>query len=123
MASSELFFIGRLVNVYEKPRRVVNEDALLNIHDLKPGMDHVNLMAEVLNVSEPKQIITGTGVEHSILEVEVRDKTGSIALVLWNERILPLKVGDTLQIENGFVSSFKGKWRINVGKYGDAKKI
>ncbi len=123
MASSELFFIGRLVNVYEKPRRLVNEDELLNIRDLKPGMDHVNLRAEVLNISEPKQIITGTGVEHNILEVEVRDKTGSIALVLWNERILSLKVGDTLQIENGFVSSFKGKWRINVGKYGDAKKI
>ncbi len=86
-------------------------------------MDHVNLKAEVLNISEPKLIITGTGVEHNILEVEVRDKTGSIALVLWNERILSLKVGDALQIENGFVTSFKGKWRINVGKYGDAKKI
>ncbi len=101
----------------------MNEDELLNICDLKPGMDHVNLKAKVLNISEPKQIITGTGVEHKILEVEVRDKTGSIALVLWNERILPLKVGDTLQIENGFVSSFKGKWRISVGKYGDATKI
>ncbi len=123
MAPAQLFFIGRLVNVYEKPRRVVREDELLNIRDLKPGMDHVNLKAEVLNISEPKQIITGTGVEHNILEVEVRDKTGSIALVLWNERILSLKVGDALQIENGFVTSFKGKWRINVGKYGDAKKI
>ncbi len=123
MAPAQLFFIGRLVNVYEKPRRVVREDELLNICDLKPGMDHVNLKAEVLNISEPKLIITGTGVEHNILEVEVRDKTGSIALVLWNERILSLKVGDALQIENGFVTSFKGKWRINVGKYGDAKKI
>lgn len=123
MAYSQLFFIGRLVNVYEKPRRVVNEDELLNISDLKPGMDHVNLKAEVLNISKPKQIITGTGVEHNILEMEVRDETGSIALILWNERILPLKVGDNLQIENGFVSSFKGKWRINIGKYGDAKKI
>ena len=95
----------------------------MNIRNLKPGMDNVNLRVEVLSISEPKQIITGTGVEHNILEAEVKDETGSIALVLWNERILPLKVGDTLQIENGFVSSFKGKWRINVGKYGDAKKI
>jgi len=123
MAYSQLFFIGRLVNVYEKPRRVVSEDELLNISDLKPGMDHVNLKAEVLNISKPKQIITGTGVERNILEMEVRDETGSIALILWDERILPVKVGDNLQIENGFVSSFKGKWRINIGKYGDAKKI
>jgi len=28
-----------------------------------------------------------------------------------------------LQIENGFVSSFKGNWRINVGKYGKIVKI
>jgi replication factor A1 len=95
----------------------------LNIRDLKPGMDNVNLRVEVLSISEPKQIITGTGIKHDILEAEVKDETGSIALVLWNERILPLKVGDTLQIENGFVTSFKGKWRINVGKYGDATKI
>ncbi len=95
----------------------------MNIRDLKPGMDHVNLTAEVLNISEQKQIITGTGFEHNVMEAEVKDETGSIALVLWNERILPLKVGDNLQIENGFVTSFKGKWRINVGKYGDTKKI
>ncbi len=95
----------------------------MNIRDLKPGMDHVNLRVEVLSISEPKQIITGTGIKHDILEAEVKDETGSIALVLWDERILPLKVGDTLQIENGFVTSFKGKWKINVGKYGDATKI
>lgn len=95
----------------------------MNISELKPGMDHVNLRVEVLNVSEPKQIITGTSIKHDILEIEVGDETGSIMLVLWNEKILPIKTGDTLQIENGFVSSFKGKWRINIGKYGDIKKI
>jgi len=95
----------------------------LNIGELKPGMDHVNLKVEVLNISEPKQIITGTGIKHDILEADVRDETGSIMLVLWNEKILSIKVGGTLQIENGFVSSFKGKWRINIGKYGDITKI
>ncbi|MFQ5837139.1 MAG: single-stranded DNA-binding protein, partial [Candidatus Bathyarchaeia archaeon] len=95
----------------------------MNIDELKPGMDHVNIKVKVLNISEPKQIITGTGIKHDILEAEIEDETGSMMLVLWNERILPIKVGDTLQIENGFVSSFKGKWRINVGKYGDITKI
>ena len=112
-----------MVNVYEKPRRVVNEDDLLNIDELKPGMDRVNINVKVLNTSEPKQIISGTGIKYDILEADVEDETGSIMLVLWNERILPIEVGDDLQIENGFVSSFKGKWRINVGKYGDITKI
>ncbi len=95
----------------------------MNIDELKPGMDHVNIKVKVLSTSEPKQIITGTGIKHDILEAEVEDETGSIMLVLWNEKILPIKVGDALQIENGFVSSFKGKWRINVGKYGTITKI
>jgi len=86
-------------------------------------MDHVNVKVKVLNISESKQIITGTGIQHDILEVEVEDDTGSIMLVLWNEKISPIKIGDALQIENGFVSSFKGKWRINIGKYGDITKI
>jgi len=95
----------------------------LNIYILKPGMDHVNIKVKVLKTSEPKQIITGTGIKHDILEAEVGDETGAIMLVLWNEKILTVKVGDTLQIENGFVSSFKGKWRINIGKYGNITKI
>jgi len=69
------------------------------------------MKVKVLNTSEPKRIITGMSIEYKILEVEVRDETGSIALVLWDEKILPLRVGETLQIKNGFINSFKGEWR------------
>jgi len=95
----------------------------LNIRDLKPGMNNVNIKVKVLSISEPKQVTTGTGIEHEILEAKVEDETGSIVLVLWDEKIIPLKVGDSLQIENGFVTSFKGEWRINVGKYGEVAKV
>jgi len=53
----------------------------------------------------------------------VQDETGSVTLVLWNDKIIPVEVGDMLEIRNGFVTSFKGVWRINVGKYGDVTKI
>jgi len=86
-------------------------------------MNHVNIRVRVLSVSEPKQITTGTSIEHEILEAKVEDETGSTALVLWDEKIIPIKVGDALQIENGFVTSFKGEWRINVGKYGEVAKV
>ena len=96
---------------------------MLNIRDLQPGMSSVNVKVAVSEILEPKQIITGKGVEHEILEAKVEDETGAITLVLWNEKILPLKMGDVLQIGNGFVSSFKGEWRINVGKYGEIVKV
>jgi len=86
-------------------------------------MSHVNITVKVLNVSESKQVVTSAGVDHEILELEVGDKSGSIKLVLWDEKIIPdLKTGDRVKIENGFVTSFKGAWRINVGRYGEARK-
>jgi len=95
----------------------------LNIHDLKPGMSSVNIKVTVSEISEPKHVATGKGTKHEILEVQVKDETGTITMVLWDEKIIPLEVGDVLQIENGFVSSFKGEWRINVGKYGKITKL
>jgi len=86
-------------------------------------MDHVTIKVKVLGTSEPKQITTGTGIEHEILETKVEDETGSMVLVLWDEKIISLEVGDALKIENGFVTSFKGEWRINVGKYGEVAKV
>jgi len=87
-------------------------------------MSHVNVIVNVLSTSESKQVVTSAGVDHEILELEVGDKSGSIKLVLWDEKIiLGLKKGEKIKIENGFVTSFKGAWRINVGRYGEAKKI
>jgi len=86
-------------------------------------MSHVNITVNVLVVSESRQMVTSAGVEREILELDVGDKSGSIKLVLWDEKIIPLKVGDTVKIENGFVTSFKGAWRINVGRYGNITKV
>jgi ssDNA-binding replication factor A large subunit len=81
------------------------------------------MTAKVLEVSGSKQMVTSAGVSHEILELNIDDKSGSIKLVLWDEKIIQLKVGDTVKIENGFVTSFKGSWRINVGRYGTITKI
>ena len=95
----------------------------MNIRDLKPGMSRLSMKVKVARVSEPKHVTSGKGVEHEILELAVEDETGSMAMDLWNEKIIPVNAGDVLQIENGFVTSFKGVWRINVGKYGDVAKV
>jgi len=96
---------------------------VLNIRDLKPGMSSINIKVTVSEILKPKQVMTGKGVEHEILEATVKDETGATTLVLWDEKVLPLKVGDALQIKNGFMTSFKGEWRINVGKYGEITKL
>jgi len=96
----------------------------LNVQNLQPGMSHVNITVKVLTTSGSTQLVTSGGVDHEIVELEVGDESGSIKLVLWDEKIIPdLKKDDTVSIENGFVTSFKGSWRINVGRYGTIRKI
>lgn len=86
-------------------------------------MSRVNIKVKVVSTAEVQRVTTGRGIEHEIQELKIEDKTGSITLVLWDDKITPLKAGDLLQIENGFVTSFKGDWRINVGKYSEITKV
>lgn len=96
----------------------------MKVLDLKPGMSHVDISVNILNTSESKQVVTSASVDHEILELEVGDKSGSIKFVLWDEKtIAGLKKGDIVKVENGFVTSFKSTWRINVGRYGTITKI
>ena len=96
----------------------------MKVRDLKPGMSQVNITVKVLNTSESKQVVTSAGIDHEILELEVGDNSGSIRLVIWDEKIIhDLSKNDVIKIENGFVTSFRGAWRINVGRYGEAKKV
>ena len=94
----------------------------MNVRDLKPGMRNVSVELRVISLSEPKLVRTGAGTERQILEMRVGDDTSSVILVLWDEKIIPVQIGDKLRIENGFVTSFKGAWRINVGKYSEVTK-
>lgn len=102
----------------------MKEEIVLNIGDLKPGMSHVDIDVNVVEISERKQITMSGNVKREILELKVEDKTGLITLVLWDDKIIhDLRVGDILQIRNGFVTSYRGEWRVNVGKYGEVRRL
>ena len=93
----------------------------MNIRDLKPGMSGVDIDVEVVDVREARKVVS-RGIERDILELNVKDETGKMMLVLWDDKIIDnLKAGDRIKIENGFVSSYQGVWRINVGRYAEIK--
>jgi len=95
----------------------------LKVQDLKPGMNQVDIRVDVVDFSEPKKVTMSDGVKRDILELTVKDETGSIALVLWDDKVIRgVKIGDNLRIRNGFVTSYRGEWRINVGKYGHLER-
>ncbi len=90
----------------------------LQIKDLRIGMKRVTLKAEILEVSEPVLVVTRFGNMASVANALVSDETGKIRLCLWNEQINSVSVGDTVEIENASISTFRGERQLRVGKKG-----
>ena len=90
-----------------------------NIKDLRPGMTKINLKAEVLEIAEPKRVVTRYGNNANIVKVLIGDETGTIKLCLWNEQIDKVSKGDMIQIENAQASAFRGERQLALGKKGE----
>jgi replication factor A1 len=91
----------------------------LEIKDLSDGMKRVNVEAKVVEKGDPREVKSRYGNDtYRIVDAIVADETGSIKLTLWNEQIEQVNVGDNIQIENGYITSFKGEIQLNIGKFG-----
>ena len=94
-----------------------------SIGNLRPGMNRVKLKAKVLEVTKPRQVFTRYGNYASLAKALIADETGKIKLCLWNEQIDAVSAGDTVQIENARISTFKGERQLNLGKNGTLNNI
>jgi replication factor A1 len=89
------------------------------VGELTPASRAVNVTAKVVSKSEIREIPLGRdGSAHKVCDALVGDETGSIYLTLWDDNIAKVNENDTLRIENGYVTLFKGNMRLNIGKYG-----
>ncbi len=89
-----------------------------SIRDVRTGMSHVNLKAKILEVAEPKPVVTRYGNNATVAKVLVGDETGTIKLCLWNGQIDGVSVGDVIKIENAQASVFRGERQLSLGKKG-----
>ena len=88
------------------------------IRDVRPGMNHVNLKAKILEVAEPRRVVTRYGNYANVAKALIADETGTIKLCLWNEQIDSVCVGDTVQIGNARASTFRGERQLTLGIRG-----
>ncbi|MDE1814120.1 MAG: DNA-binding protein [Thaumarchaeota archaeon] len=70
------------------------------------------------SISEPRTVNLKTGGQAQVADAMLKDETGQIKLSLWDAQIKMVKQGSKVRIENGFVTQFKGKNSLNVGKFG-----
>jgi len=94
-----------------------------SIRDLRAGMNHVSLKAKVLEVTQPKHVVTRYGNLASLAKALIADETGKIKLCLWNKQIDSVAAGDTIQIENARTSTFRGERQLSLGKKGTLNNI
>ncbi len=91
----------------------------MNIKELRNGMRKVNVVAKVTEKSDTREVQSRYKNEtYQVADALVSDDTGTIKLTLWNEQIDQVNVGDTVKIENGYITSFRGEIQLNAGKYG-----
>ncbi|MFP3417753.1 MAG: OB-fold nucleic acid binding domain-containing protein [Nitrososphaeria archaeon] len=90
----------------------------MKIAEIKEDSRKVTVTAKVSKISEPKNVNTSRG-ESRVAEATIEDETGSIILNLWNEQIDMVKEGDTIEVVNGYVNTYRGVKRLNVGRYGE----
>ncbi|HEY1248133.1 MAG TPA: DNA-binding protein [Nitrososphaera sp.] len=95
----------------------------MDISELKPGMRNVSITGKIESVGEPRTVNLKTGGTNTVADAIISDETGSTKLSLWGDDINKVQSGDTVSIENGYVNTFKGENSINVGKFGNLKKI
>ncbi|MGD2250362.1 MAG: GNAT family N-acetyltransferase [Candidatus Methanofastidiosia archaeon] len=88
------------------------------IKELKEGMRNVTVEGEIKEVSDVRMVRSRKGKPLSVVNAAMEDKTGRIVLVLWNEQIKWITVGDRIRVENGYVNAYRGVNQLNVGRVG-----
>jgi len=93
------------------------------VQDLRHGMKKVNLEAEVVETTKPALVHTQWGNSAMVTNALIADPTGKIKLCLWNEQVNSVNVGDTIQIKNATVFTYKGERQLRLSKNGTISLI
>ncbi|RLI34209.1 DNA-binding protein [Candidatus Bathyarchaeota archaeon] len=96
----------------------------MKISELHVGMRSVNVEGKILEISEPRLVRSRvTGRVNKVATAILADDSGQINLALWNEQIEAVQPQDSVRIENGYVTEFRGQKQLNVGRYGSLKVL
>ena len=88
------------------------------VSELRPGMRKVDIKGKITEIGETREVMTRFGGVSRVADTAFTDDSGTVKLSLWNEDIDKVSVDDNIQIENGYVTSFRGETQLNVGRYG-----
>jgi replication factor A1 len=95
----------------------------LKISEIRDGMRKVEVVGRVTDKPEPREVTLRTMQKARVADLTIADDTGKIKLTLWDDQIDKVDLEEIVKIENGYVNSYKGEIRLNVGRYGTMEII
>jgi len=95
---------------------------MTKISELEIGAAKGTVTGELTSVGEPRDIITKFGKKTRVQDTTLADKSGECRLSLWGDDIGKYAKGNTVKVENGYVSVFKGQTQLSAGKLGKISK-
>jgi len=96
---------------------------LFVVRGLEDDSKGVYIRLRILEKYPPRRVKTKDGEEHEIVEVLAGDRTGVITLSLWDERSEGIEPGDLVDLDNAYTSRFRGRLRLNIGRFGSLMKV
>lgn len=94
------------------------ETSDLQIKDIDAKVRCVNLKVKVVGKSIPRYVFSRFGDALTLSTATISDGTGSMRMSLWNAEIDRVSIGDTVQINNGRVRTFRGELQVSLGRKG-----
>ena len=92
----------------------------VKINEIVIGMSNLSVEGEVTRKNEEKIVRTRYG-KKRVANAVLKDETGEIELVLWEDQIDMIREGDKIEIEKAYVTQWKGKLQLNIPKRGSIK--
>ncbi|NIM47370.1 MAG: hypothetical protein GTN40_04420 [Candidatus Aenigmarchaeota archaeon] len=95
----------------------------MKIEELKPGMNNVDIKAKIIELTEPREIMTKFGTMTTLTEATLEDGSGSIKLTLWGKQSEGIEKNQEVEITGGFTKEFRDELQIGIGRNGSIKVI
>ncbi|XP_056611693.1 SOSS complex subunit B2 isoform X1 [Triplophysa dalaica] len=97
----------------------ISNEGVILIKDVKAGSKNLNIVFIVLEIGR----VTKTKDGHEVRSCRVADKSGSIAISVWDELGTLIQPGDIIRLTRGYASIWKGSLTLYTGRGGDLQKI
>ncbi len=82
-------------------------------------MKQVDVEAKVIEKAPTREVTSRYKNEtYNVATAIISDDSGQIKLTLWNEDIERVHENDSVKIENGYITSFRGEIQLNIGRNG-----